>query len=72
MTRGRAIAVFHSLDSENYTENEKAEAIYEIMHSTTMNGITKRALVVALKWLWHQRYEFVAEQTEPQTERGGE
>lgn len=56
MNLGYAVAVFHNIDSDKYTDNEKAIAIYMVMNMETHNSITKSDMLNVLKWLWHQFY----------------
>ena len=44
-----ALKIFRNLDSENYTDDDKALAIYEVASMPTHNGIKKDELVAAIK-----------------------
>ena len=55
---GKAIAVFEQLDSDKYTDEEKALAIYKVMNIETHNSVTKADMVKAIKYLWHKAYSF--------------
>ena len=59
MNIGRAQAIFMQLDSDKYSENEKAMAIYQVMNMPTHNGINKDRMLDAIRYLWHRHYEFV-------------
>ena len=57
MNIGKACAIFVQINSDKYTDNEKAIAIYDVLQMPTHNGITKdRALAVA-KYLFNKIYE---------------
>lgn len=58
VTIGKAIAIFHEIYSDQYTELEKAEAIYRVMHMETHNSIRKEAMLKVIGYLWDLRYEF--------------
>lgn len=51
MNNGKACAIFANIESDLYSDTEKAEAIYTVMHMDTHNGITKEALFGVLRWL---------------------
>lgn len=51
------LIVFTNLDSNKYTQNEKALAIYKVLRMPTKNGISKEAICKATKWLWDQLFE---------------
>ena len=58
MNIGKAIAIFEQLDSDKYTDEEKAIAIYTVMNMGTHNSIKKCYMIKAIKWLWrHNRYD---------------
>lgn len=58
MTIGKACAIFMQIDSKDYTDEEKAIAIHEVMNMPTHMSITKDNMVAVIKHLWHQKYEF--------------
>ena len=58
MNTGKAMAVFLQINSNNYSDEEKAEAIYHVMNMPTHMSIKKDDMLNALKWLWHCVYEF--------------
>ena len=60
MNIGKATAIFLNLDSEQFTDEEKATAIYEVMNMPTHNSINKVSMIKALKWLWNKAYEWEA------------
>lgn len=59
MNAGKALAVVKQIDSDKYTDDEKAMAIHVVMNMPTIMSITKAELVKAMKWLWDKAYEFV-------------
>lgn len=59
MNFGQAYKILDNIDSEEYTENEKAMAIRVILDMETHNGVTKPVLLKALNWLWNEHYELI-------------
>ena len=57
MNIGRAVAVFSDIDNDEYTEEEKALAIYYVMKMPTHNGVKKDWMLSVIKWLWNKCYE---------------
>ena len=57
MNIGKACAIFKQINSENYTYEEKVEAIYHVLDMPTHNGITKDEILAAFKWLFDQNCE---------------
>lgn len=57
MNVGKACAIFEQLDSDKYTDEEKAVAIYKVMNMPTHNSITKAAMLKAIKWFFDKCYE---------------
>ena len=64
MNAGQALAVFKQIDSDKYTDEEKAMAIYVVMNMPTHMSITKDEIFKVVKWLWNSFYEFVEEEKE--------
>lgn len=58
MNIGYARAVFDNINSDKYSENEKALAIYTIMNMETHNSVTKGSMLKVIRWLWDRHYEF--------------
>ena len=58
---GKAMAIFMQIDSDKFTDEEKAEAIYVVMKMPTHMSITKDKMLSVIKWLWNRSYEFVVE-----------
>ena len=61
MKHGKAMAIVKQIESDKYTDFEKAHAIYLVMNMPTHMSITKDELINAIKWLWHHSWEFKAE-----------
>lgn len=53
MNIGKARAIFDQIDSDKYTEDEKAVAIYIVMAMETKNSVTKESMVNAMRWMWN-------------------
>lgn len=66
MNLGTAIAIVKNIEKSSYTDNKKAEAIYEVMKMPTHMSITKDEMLNVIKWLWHKHYTF--EESEVDTE----
>lgn len=59
MGKGKAMAIFMQINSEEYTDDEKALAIYIVMEMATHMSITKDMMLDVIKWLWNKSFEFV-------------
>jgi len=53
MKIGKAVAIFWSIDSEEYTDDEKLTAIYLVLGMETYNGTTKEQILRAFRWLFN-------------------
>ncbi len=51
MTIGKACAIFLQIDSEKYTDEEKAIAIHKTMNMPTHMSITKDSMLAVIKYL---------------------
>lgn len=58
MRIGIACAIFENIDSEAFSDIEKAGAIHDALEMPTHNSITKEAMIDVIKWLWNQLYEW--------------
>lgn len=58
MNIGKACAIFENINSEKYSEYEKAMAIYIVMNMETHNSVTKASMLEAIRWLWDRNFEF--------------
>lgn len=59
MKIGQAYKILDNINSDEYTVDEKAMAIREILDMETHNGVTKAVLLKALDWLWNEHYELI-------------
>lgn len=59
MDIGKAMAVFENINSDKYSETEKAMAIYRVMYMETHNSVTKASMLKVIRWLWDRHFEFV-------------
>jgi hypothetical protein len=57
MNIGKARAVFLKINSEDYTDEEKATAIYYVLKMPTHNGINKDSLLTVIKYLFDAKWE---------------
>ncbi len=68
MNIGRAYAIFDQIDSDQYAEQEKLNAIKQILAMPTHNGVTKSQIVNAFRWVFDYAFE-VAKKPETQADR---
>ena len=59
MDIGKAMAIFEDINNSEYSECDKALAIYRVMHMETHNAVTKASMLEVIKWLWDRHFEFV-------------
>jgi hypothetical protein len=64
MNIGTACAIFEQLDSDKYTDDEKAIAIYKVMNMPTHNGITEDDIFKSVKWLLKKCYQITEDEEE--------
>lgn len=57
MNIGKSTAIFEDINSDEYSNEEKALAIYDVMKMPTHNGVKKDSMLSVIKWLWHKIYE---------------
>ena len=57
MNIGKSTAIFEDINSDKYSNEEKALAIYDVMKMPTHNGVKKDSMLSVIKWLWHKIYE---------------
>ena len=62
MRIGKACAIFENIDSPDFTDLEKGEAIYEVLKMPTHNSITKDKMLSVINWLFDKVFEW--EETE--------
>lgn len=53
MNIGKACAIFEQIESDKYTEQDKLQAIKEVIAMPTHNGITKDEILKAFRWLFN-------------------
>lgn len=52
MNIGKACAIFEQIKSDKYTEQEKLQAIKEVIAMPTHNGIRKDEIIGAFRWFF--------------------
>ena len=60
MKIGKACAIFLQIDSDKYTEEEKGQAIFQVVQMPTHNGINKDAMLKVIGWLLRLAYDVPA------------
>lgn len=63
MLNSVAFKIFNDIKSNEYTDTEKAAAIYIIMQMPTHNSINKDKMVDAINYLWNELYYLEEEVT---------
>lgn len=64
MSTGKAIAIVKNIQSTDFTDKEKALAIYVVMNMPTHMSITKEELINVIEWLWNCSFELENEDAE--------
>ena len=59
MDIGKAMAIFEDINNSEYSECDKALAIYRVMHMETHNAATKASMLEVIRWLWDRQFELV-------------
>ena len=59
MNIGKARAIFEDINNSEYSECDKALAIYRVMYMETHNSVKKASMLEVIKWLWDRHFEFV-------------
>ena len=59
MDIGKAMAIFHNINSDKYSDILKAVAIYKVMYMETHNAVTKASMLEVIRWLWDRQFELV-------------
>ena len=57
MKIGTACAIFENIDSEAFSDIEKAGAIHDVLEMPTHNSVTKEAMLNVIAWLWNHVFE---------------
>ena len=58
MKIGTARAIFEDINNSEYSECDKALAIYRVMYMETHNSVTKASMLKVIRWLWDRQFEF--------------
>lgn len=61
MRLGMSVAIFGNINSNDYSDEEKALAIYEVLNMPTHMSIRKDNMLSVIKWLWDRNYEMVGD-----------
>lgn len=64
MNIGKACGIFLDIENENYTAEEKGEAILQVVQMPTHNGITKATMLKVIWWLLNLAFD-LPEGTKP-------
>lgn len=64
MNIGKACGIFLDIENENYTAEEKGEAILQVVQMPTHNGITKVTMLKVIWWLLNLAFD-LPEGTKP-------
>lgn len=59
MNIGKAMEIFEDINSDEYSDADKALAIYRVMYMETHNSVTKASMLKVIRWLWDRHFEFV-------------
>ena len=54
----KAFAVFMQIDSKEFTEDEKNEAIQQVLDAATINSITKKQVLNVVSWLFNKQQKY--------------
>ena len=65
MNNGKATAIFNDIYRPGLTDNERGEAIKDVLDMETHNGITKESMLDVIKYLWHMVFVEDEGSTEP-------
>lgn len=57
MNIGKACAIFMNIESDEYTDVEKGEAILHVIKMPTHNGIAKDCILKVVKWLLYMSFD---------------
>lgn len=61
MSVNKAVAIFTNINSNDFTDDEKAIAIHQVVNMPTHNSITKNVMLEVIKFLWNKLYEIQEE-----------
>ena len=51
------MAICHEINSDKYSDEDKAFAVYQVMNMTTHMSISKEKMIEIIKWLWNLSFE---------------
>ena len=54
----KAFAVFMQIDSKEFTEDEKNEAIHDVINAATINSITEKQVLNVVSWLFNKQQKY--------------
>lgn len=57
----KSIKIFNNISSNEYTDEDKVIAIYQVMNMPTHMSFSKDTILNALVWLWNSAYEIEEE-----------
>ena len=52
----QALLIFDNIESDAFTDNEKAIAIRKVLDMPYKNSVTKDSICKAFSWMWNQFY----------------
>ncbi len=61
MNVSKAVAIFTNINSNDFTDDEKAIAIHQVVSMPTHNTIKKDDMLAVIKLLWDKLYEIEEE-----------
>ena len=68
MNYGKAMAIFIQIDSDKYSDIEKALAIFKVMNAPTHMAVKKDDMLNVIRWLWNNLYEIEVDEKEGATD----
>ena len=57
MSIGEARRIFDNIDSQQYTDEQKGEAILRVLKMETHNSVTKESAFNVIRYMWDLCYE---------------
>jgi hypothetical protein len=57
MNIGKACAIFEQIESEKYSDEEKAASVLMVLAMPTHNGVTKDAMLRVIRWLFPMAFD---------------
>lgn len=57
MNIGRAVAIFINIESADFSDEEKSQAILQVVQMPTHNGIKKDCFIDVIWWLLRQVFD---------------